>query len=87
MLVIGRSYAFRAKLARAQPILKTKLIAKVGRRGKVKILYQDGPDPGLEEYIDTRHLLAPRGERAALLRDEKHADCSPRMNETLMTAL
>jgi hypothetical protein len=32
------------------------LVAKVGRGGKVKIRFEDGPHPGLGEYIRWRAL-------------------------------
>jgi hypothetical protein len=44
-------------------VLKVKLVEKVGRRGRVKIRYEDGPHPGLEEYINVRQLVVPCGER------------------------
>ena len=32
-------------------MLKVLLLDKVGRKGKIKIRFEDGPHPGLEEYI------------------------------------
>lgn len=72
-LVIGRRYAYREKRTTASPLLKVKLVDKVGRKGKVKIRFEDGPHPGLEEYASTRQLLVPWGERRALMRDEERA--------------
>ena len=68
----SRFYAYRANhRARGSELLKVKLIAKVGRGGKVKIRYEDGPHPGLEEYVRTMNLIVPWGERKALQRDEE----------------
>ena len=72
-LVIGRRYAFREKRRAGEPLLKVKLIDVVGRKGKVKIRFEEGPHPGLEEFVSTRQLVVPWGERKALLRDEERA--------------
>lgn len=72
-LVIGRSYAYREKRSPACPLLKVKLLDKVGRKGKLKIRFEDGPHPGLEEYVSSRQLVVPWGERRAQLRDEERA--------------
>jgi len=60
-LVIGRSYAFREKRRAGKPLLKVKLIDVVGRKGKVKIRFEEGPHPGLEEFVSTRKLSGPLG--------------------------
>jgi hypothetical protein len=72
-LVIGRSYAYRERRSTDSPLLKVKLLDKVGRKGKVKIRFDEGPHPGLEEYVNTRQIIVPWGERKALLRDEERA--------------
>jgi hypothetical protein len=54
-------------------MLKVKLVAKVGRGGKVRIRFEDGPHPGLEEYIRTASLIVGWGDRKAVLRDEEHS--------------
>jgi hypothetical protein len=73
-LVDGRFYVFREKPRAGTPMLKVKLVEKVGRRGHVKIRFEDGPHPGLEEYINVRQLVVPWGERKALLRDEERLE-------------
>jgi hypothetical protein len=70
-LVTGRHYAFREKRSSAQPFFKVKLLEVVGRGGKVKIEYEDGPHPGLTEYVHTRQLVVAWGDRQAYLRDEQ----------------
>jgi hypothetical protein len=73
-LIEGRRYAFREKRSAGSEMLKVKLVAKVGRRGMVKIRFEDGPHPGLEEYVRTTTIVVPWGERAAFLRNEqRHA--------------
>jgi hypothetical protein len=56
-LEVGRLYAYRENPRAKSEMLKVKLIAKVGRGGKVKIRFEDGPHPGLEEYIRTANLI------------------------------
>ncbi len=72
-LTIGRLYAYRAKRTTACPILKVKVVDKVGRDGKIKVRFEDGPHPGLEEYVTSRQIIVPWGKRRALLRDEERA--------------
>jgi hypothetical protein len=72
-LKIGQRYAYREKRNTSSPLLKVKLLDIVGRKGKVKVCFEDGPHPGLEEYISTRQLIVPWGQRQALLRDEERA--------------
>jgi hypothetical protein len=68
---VGRRYAYREKRGPHYPMLKVRLLDKVGRKGKIKIRFEDGPHPGLEEYISTRQLVVPWGQRREVLRDEK----------------
>lgn len=59
----SRRYAYREKRSTSCPLLKVKLLDKVGRKGKVKIRSEEGPHPGLEEYVASRQLVVPWGER------------------------
>jgi hypothetical protein len=81
-LEIGRRYAFREKRISDSPLLKVKLLDIVGRKGKVKVRFEDGPHPGLEEYVSTRQLIIPWARRNALLRDEER---SARLDEYART--
>ncbi len=72
-LAIGRLYAYRERRSAHCPLRKVKLIDIVGRRGKVKIRFEDGPHPGLEEYVSTRQIVISWADRKALLRDEERA--------------
>lgn len=72
-LEIGRLYAYRENPRAKSEMLKVKLIAKVGRGGKVKIRFEDGPHPGLEEYVRTANLIVAWGDRKAVLRDEERS--------------
>jgi hypothetical protein len=72
-LVIGRSYAYRERRSTTCPLLKVRLLDKIGRGGKNKIRFEEGPHPGLEEYVSSRQIVVPWGERKALLRDEERA--------------
>jgi hypothetical protein len=73
LLEVGRFYAFREKRAPDEPMLKVKLLDKVGRKGKVKIRFEQGPHPGLEEYVTTRQIVVAWGQRKNVLRDEERA--------------
>lgn len=72
-LEIGRKYAYREKPGPRYSMLKVRLLDKVGRKGKIKIRFEDGPHTGLEEYVSMRQLVVPWGQRHAVLRDEKLA--------------
>jgi hypothetical protein len=69
-LEIGRLYAYRENPRAKSEMLKVKLVAKVGRGGKVQIRFEDGPHPGLEEYVRTANLIVGWGDRKPVLRDE-----------------
>src|SRR6478609_4198084 len=47
--------------------------ARNGRKGKVKVRFEDGAHPGLEEYVSTRQLVCAWSERKAVARDEDRA--------------
>jgi hypothetical protein len=61
-LEVGRLYAHRENRRGKSEMVKVKLLAKVGRGGKVKIRFEEGPHPGLEEYIRTANLIVAWGE-------------------------
>lgn len=71
LLVEGKLYGFREKRGRDIPLLKVKLLEKVGRGGRIKVRYEDGPHPGLEEYVHSRQMVVSWSERKRLLRDEE----------------
>lgn len=67
-LVAGRKYALRQKKDRTT-------LVKVTFRGvlhgsQVKVRFDDGELAGLEDWVTTRELVCPWGERKTLLRDE-----------------
>jgi hypothetical protein len=71
-LVEGRYYALRENPRQVgTPLLKVKLVVKVGRRGHVKVRYEEAPHRGLEEYVATRQLIVPWSERRSFARDEE----------------
>lgn len=72
-LEVGRLYGFRQKRRAGDPLLKVKLLAKVGRAGKIKVRYEDGEHRGLAEYVSSRNLVISWSDRAAFLRDEERA--------------
>jgi hypothetical protein len=73
-LKLNAFYAYRERRHPGVEILKVKLLAVVGRGGRIKIRFEDGPFPGLEDYAHTRQLVIPWGERKAFLRDEERQE-------------
>jgi hypothetical protein len=73
-LKAGQFYVFREKRQPGHPILKVKLLALVGRGGRVQIRFEDGEFPGLVDYGHTRQLVVPWGDRKALVRDEERME-------------
>lgn len=72
-LAKGKKYALRPKdLGGDDPLVKVTFVGPVrGRQCRVR--YEDGELKGLEEWVPTRLLACPWGERTALLRDEERA--------------
>lgn len=70
-LVVGRTYAFREKRTPNSPMLKVKLLDKLRRKDKIRIRFEDGPHPGLEDYASTRQLVTTWTDRKTVLRDEE----------------
>jgi hypothetical protein len=73
-LVPNRLYAFREKRVAGEAMLKVRVLEVVGRKGRVKVRFEDGPHPGLDEYVHSRQLVVPWGERTSLLRDEERLE-------------
>lgn len=69
-LVVGRAYAERAKPNDAECALRKMIFVGPAKAGKAKIRHADGDLDGLEEWVPTRTLRCPWGERQAFLRDE-----------------
>src|SRR4051794_258766 len=67
----GKLYAYRERRGAGQPLRKVKLVDIVGRKGMVKVRFEDEPHRGLEEYVNTRQLMTPWKERKGLLCDEE----------------
>src|SRR4051794_24344607 len=59
----GKLYAYRERRGAGQPLRKVKLVDIVGRKGMVKVRFEDEPHLGLEEYVNTRQLMMPWKER------------------------
>ena len=70
-LVEGRFYGFRETRGADSPLRKVKLMSKVGRKGAIKVRFEDEPHRGLEEYVRTRQIVVLWAERQAFLRDEQ----------------
>lgn len=71
LLHTGRTYTHRANPADpASHLSKVQVIAPPRSR-QVKIRHADGELNGLEEWVPTRQIMCPWGERRAYLRDER----------------
>lgn len=68
---IGSHYAYREKRTPGSPFLKVKYLEKVEGKGKIKVRYEDGPHPGLEEYVRPQTIVSSWGQRKAVERDEE----------------
>ena len=93
-LVVGRAYAERAKPNDAECALRKIIFVGPARAGKAKIRHADGDLDGLEEWVPTRTLRCPWGERQAFLRDESRwnalqeaaaGDYDPEVEEAIST--
>jgi hypothetical protein len=71
-LVPGRKYAVREQPHRRGPLIKAAFVGAV-RSGKAKVRWLDGEREGLEEWLATRALVCPWGQRREFLRDEERA--------------
>ena len=70
---VGHKYAMRVKVSAGEPLLQVQVLEKTGRRAQLKVKRLSEPHAGLEEYVKTRQLIVPWGERQAFLRDEERA--------------
>ena len=70
-LTKGRLYAWCESPLGVSPGFVRVRFRGPARAGKAKILWEEGDLRGLEEWVSTRQLLCPWGERLALLRDRR----------------
>jgi hypothetical protein len=68
---VGQEYVLREGKSSDTPIQRVKIIQHI-RRKKWKAEWIN-PNPGLVEYVDTRHILVLWKERKAFFRDEEKA--------------
>ena len=72
-LVKGRRYALRPQGSPVDdPFVKVTFVGPVRSR-QARVRYESGELQGLEEWVQTRLLACPWGERKELLRDEERA--------------
>jgi hypothetical protein len=71
-LVQRKQYAFRLKQPEpaGEPFVKVTFIGPA-RGHKCRVRYEDGQLQGLDEWVPTRQVACPWGDRKALLRDEE----------------
>lgn len=70
-LVAGRTYALRRNGDRGTLVKVTFRGTTYKRQAKVR--FEDGELAGLEDWVTTRELVSPWGERKRMLRDEERA--------------
>lgn len=69
---VGRKYAMREKVSAGQLLIQVQVL-EIARGAQVKVRRLSEPHEGLEEYVRTRQLVVPWGERQAFLKDEERA--------------
>ena len=87
---VGRRYAMREKVSAGQPLIQVQVL-EIARGTQVKVRRLSEPHEGLEEFVRTRQLLVPWGERQAFLKDEELArifdEARQRPNQALHGAI
>jgi hypothetical protein len=73
---IGTEYAFREPPRRGVPMQRVRVLAKA--RSKWKVEWID-PNPGLEDWVASKNLVAPWKQRTALVRDEERREALERL--------
>jgi hypothetical protein len=68
---VGQEYVLREKKNRDTPLQRVKIIQHV--RGKKWKAQWIDPNPGLVDYVETRHLVVAWKERKAFFQDEENA--------------
>ena len=71
-LVPGRRYGVRENPRLRGPMVKVELMGPL-RSGKARVRWLEGEREGLDEWLATRCLICPWGERKKYLRDEERA--------------
>ena len=71
VIEVGQKYGMREKVSPGEPLIQVQVLEKAGRRGQVKVKRLSEPHTGLEEWVKTRQLIVPWGERQAYLKDEE----------------
>jgi len=72
-LRLGKPYAYRRLRQLAGPVLKV-VPLQLGppKTHKVRVRFEDGDYPGLDQWVSIQHVLCPWGQRERLIRDERH---------------
>ncbi len=88
---VGHKYGMREKVSPGEPLIQVQVLEKAGRRGQVKVKRLSEPHAGLEEWVKTRQLIVPWGERQAYLTDEEREarfnQGRPKPNQALAGAI
>ena len=88
---VGHKYAMREKVSVGEPLIQVQVLETTGRGGQIKVRHLSEPHDGLEEFVKTRQLLVPWGERQAFLKDEERAqrfdEARQRPNQALAGAI
>lgn len=87
-LVQQKQYAFRLKHTEpgSEPFVKITFLGPARSR-KCRVRYEEGDLQGLDEWVPTRLVACPWGERKALLRDEERARAQEAANGRIWDAV
>ena len=66
---VGGEYALRESRTPGTPLQHVRIVEHI-RRNKWRAEWIE-PNPGLKDYVESRHLVAPWKQRKAFLRDEE----------------
>ncbi|MHB1344026.1 MAG: hypothetical protein ACYCX3_06670 [Thermoleophilia bacterium] len=88
---VGHKYGMREKVSPGEPLIQVQMLEKAGKRGHVKVRRLSEPRAGLEDWVKTRQLIVPWGERHAFLKDEDREAqfdlARPKPNQALAGAI
>src|SRR2546426_12516046 len=73
---VGGEYALRESRTPGTPLHHVRIVEHI-RRNKWRAEWIE-PNPGLKDYVESRHLVVPWKQRKAFLRDEESGAAAPR---------
>lgn len=68
---IDGKYAMRERVSPGEPLIEVQVLEKIGHNRQLRVRRLCEPHAGLEEFVQSRQLLAPWSDHQALLEDER----------------